>query len=133
MPTTPPAPGAHPACRRLRTERTAAGLSLQQLADISGIAAVVIGSYERGDRNARLRDTDRLLAPFGLEVVVRPIGADEPDAFQRGYDAAVAVVCQSLGVRATYDLGFPPGRPITPKPIQRAEPVGDDSTTETED
>jgi len=89
----------HPILRRLREERLAAGLSLTMFARKSGMTAAAIGSHERADRGITLAALIEHAAHFGLEPVLRPIGANDDDAYQRGHDAAVAKICKALGIR----------------------------------
>lgn len=44
----------------------------------TGIAGVVVGSYERGDRRVTLDRADQILAEFGLELAAVPKGYDLP-------------------------------------------------------
>ena len=105
--TPPPADRPpHPICVQLHIERMKAGLSLSQLSKLIGVPDVVIGSYERGDQRPNLQRLEPLVAHFGLEVVLRPIDADGPDAYQRGYDAAIAAACKAWGIHGTDDEDF---------------------------
>ena len=67
----------HPLADELRHFRRAAGLSLEALAKLTGVPAVVIGSYERGDRQPSLFTLDRLFAALGQEIAIRPAGSAE--------------------------------------------------------
>jgi transcriptional regulator with XRE-family HTH domain len=93
----------HPILRRLREERLAAGHSLTTFARKSGMTAASIGSHERGERAITLTALVEHAAHFGLEPVLRPIGAQEDDAYQRGYEDAVARICKALGIRTDDD------------------------------
>lgn len=59
----------------LRQLRNTTGLSLEQAAEKFGIAAVVIGSYERGDRHPTVDKLNRLLGCYGYEIAAVPLGA----------------------------------------------------------
>lgn len=63
----------HPVCVKLRELRKAANLSLTELQDRHGINAVLVGSYERGDRVPPLPKLDKLLAAYGYQLSVEPI------------------------------------------------------------
>lgn len=54
----------------LRELRRSSGLSLAQFQEKTGVPAVVMGSYERGDRKASLDRAEDLLAFFGKKIVV---------------------------------------------------------------
>lgn len=72
----PPATGTpHPICVLLRELRQAAGLSLGQIEEKFGIAAVVLGSYERGDREPPLRKLVHILSLYGYRLEAVPVGA----------------------------------------------------------
>lgn len=62
----------HPICRLMRDRRHAAGLSLGDVQRVYGIPAVVLGSYERGDRRPPLVMVDRILAIYGYRLTVVP-------------------------------------------------------------
>lgn len=62
----------HPVVAQLRELRKAAGLSLQQMERQHGIAAVVVGSYERGDRRPTVEAVQRLLDIYGHQLVAVP-------------------------------------------------------------
>jgi transcriptional regulator with XRE-family HTH domain len=62
----------HPVCKQLRDLRGASHLSLDQAAKRYGIAAVVLGSYERGDRNPPLRKLEEILNNYGYTLVAIP-------------------------------------------------------------
>lgn len=67
---------AHPLCAGIRAMRKAAGLSLAKFEDLSGIKAVVVGAYERGDRIPPLSKLDAIYRFFGYEIMAMPIGAN---------------------------------------------------------
>lgn len=67
---------------RLRRVRAAAGLSLAQAADKAGgdFPAVVLGSYERGDRNISVARLVRLCGLYGVSPAdVLPLTGAEQD------------------------------------------------------
>jgi transcriptional regulator with XRE-family HTH domain len=59
---------------RLRELRNARGLSLTGASARSGIPAVVIGSYERGDRTPTAGRLQKLLAIYGYALAVVAAG-----------------------------------------------------------
>ena len=65
----------HPLCAQLRLLRLAAGLSLNEIQRRHGIPPVVLGSYERGDREPSLRKVDALFGLYGYQLQAVPIGA----------------------------------------------------------
>lgn len=56
--------------RMLRDLRLEKYGSLAKMADATGIPAVVIGSYERGDRRPTIQRYNEILALFDLELGV---------------------------------------------------------------
>lgn len=62
----------HPVIAKLRELRRAAGLSLQQVERSHGIKAVVIGSYERGDRRPTIDSLQQVLDIYGYQLVAVP-------------------------------------------------------------
>lgn len=69
----------HPVCVELRRLRQARGLSLDAVATRTGITAVTIGSYERGDRSPVVEhegNLDKLLAFYGRRLTLAPAEAD---------------------------------------------------------
>jgi transcriptional regulator with XRE-family HTH domain len=64
----------HPLCSRLRELRRAAGLSLQEAEEHTGVHAVVLGSYERGDRNPPLNRIEEIFNKYGYTIEAVPIG-----------------------------------------------------------
>lgn len=65
----------HPITALFRELRQAAGLSLTDWEQLTHIPAVVMGSYERGDRQPTLGQTDNILRRFGHELAAVPVGA----------------------------------------------------------
>lgn len=63
----------HPVCEKMRELRKAAGLSLTDMEKRHGISAVMMGSYERGDRTPPLSKIDALLGMFGYTLAAVPI------------------------------------------------------------
>ncbi len=70
--TRPGKPGPHPLCTKLRDIRTAAGISLSEFERRYKIPAVVIGSYERGDRIPSIERLDAIYSIFGYRISVIP-------------------------------------------------------------
>ncbi len=66
----------HPLCVLLRRLRDASGKSLRQIEQKSGIPSVVLGAYERGDREPPLRKLDAALRTFGYAITAVPIDVD---------------------------------------------------------
>ena len=62
--------GAH-----LRELRKSCGLSLPKAAERAGMAHVVIGSDERGDRRPSIDQLARLYAAYGHEIIAVPVGS----------------------------------------------------------
>ncbi len=69
-------PEPHPLCVMVRNLRKAAGLSLAQFEARTGIPAVVVGAYERGDRVPPLSKLDAVLRSFGYRLAAIPIDAE---------------------------------------------------------
>jgi transcriptional regulator with XRE-family HTH domain len=65
----------HPLCVRLRELRRAAGMSLRDVEHRYHISAMVIGSYERGDRLPPLPKLDTLLQIYGHRLTTEPINS----------------------------------------------------------
>lgn len=67
-------PRVHPLCQQLRALRAAAGISLLRFEEKYGVSAVVLGSYERGDREPPLRKLDAIFGAYGYHLAAVPIG-----------------------------------------------------------
>lgn len=78
-PTAPPPPEpqtrhAHPLCRMLRDLRRARKRSLADIeAEYPWIRAIVLGSYERGDRTPPLDKLDAIFGIYGYKLAAVPI------------------------------------------------------------
>lgn len=66
----------HPICKQLKDLRMAARLSLTEAEKLLGVSAVVIGSYERGDRMPSLARIDAVLHGYGYRVAAVPVDFD---------------------------------------------------------
>lgn len=66
----------HPIAAHIRTMRVEQRLSLTALACLCGVPAVVIGSYERGDRQPSLHQLERIYRALGADLAVVPAGFD---------------------------------------------------------
>lgn len=62
----------HPVCGTLRQLRNAAGLSLNAAEQRFGISGIVLGSYERGDRNPPLTKIEEILNVYGYTLAAIP-------------------------------------------------------------
>lgn len=62
----------HPVCKQLRDLRKAARLSLPAFEDRFGIPGMVLGAYERGDRNPPLLKLEQILNCYGYTLVAIP-------------------------------------------------------------
>ena len=62
--------------RMLVQLRKQKGWSLHAAAAATGIQAITIGSYERGDRAVRVSRANEILAAYGYTLAVVPLGAD---------------------------------------------------------
>ncbi len=65
----------HPVCETLRKLRLASGLSLNQAENRLGVPAVVMGSYERGDRIPPITKVEQLLNQYGYTLAAIPNSA----------------------------------------------------------
>ncbi len=88
----------HPICALLRELRHKAGLSLTDVeAKSHGLhKAVVVGSYERGDRMPPLASADALLGFYRHQLTVVPLGAETGQY--------VIVHTDRRGVQRVYDI-----------------------------
>ncbi len=66
----------HVLCQQIRDLRRAAKLSLAQFEARSGIPAVVVGAYERGDRTPPLSKLDAIFGVFGYRLTAIPVDAN---------------------------------------------------------
>jgi transcriptional regulator with XRE-family HTH domain len=113
-------PGPHPVCLKLRELRRAAGLSLSQLQDRHGMNAVLVGSYERGDRQPPLVKLDALLHVFGYRLTAVPIGG-VTDHVRTPHDMIAELRSITAQLEKTYDVpSVPPAAPY-----QQRLPVSD--------
>jgi transcriptional regulator with XRE-family HTH domain len=62
----------HPICKQLRDFRKTAKMSLAEAEKRFGVSAIVLGSYERGDRNPPLRRLEEILNFYGYTVAAIP-------------------------------------------------------------
>jgi transcriptional regulator with XRE-family HTH domain len=60
----------------MRDLRFAAHLSLTEAEDAIGVSGIVIGSYERGDRQPPLAKIDTILKGYGYRLVAVPVDFD---------------------------------------------------------
>lgn len=67
----PPA-DPHPVCKQLRDLRKAARMSLPEAGTRLNISGLVLGSYERGDRNPPLMKLEEILNGYGYTLVAIP-------------------------------------------------------------
>lgn len=96
----------------LRRLRQQAGLSQAQTEALHGIDAVVVGSYERGDRQPPIGRADAALRAFGWKLAAVPADLDvdgvaaelaELRAFKRLVGAAVKAASESITIGDTLD------------------------------
>jgi transcriptional regulator with XRE-family HTH domain len=64
--------GLHPICKQMRDLRKAAGLSLTQAQHVVGVPDIVLGSYERGDRQPPLAKAVAILNGYGYTLAAIP-------------------------------------------------------------
>ncbi len=62
----------HPVCETMKKLRQATGLSLAQAEDRFKVPAVVLGSYERGDRMPPLIKAEHILNHYGYTLIAVP-------------------------------------------------------------
>lgn len=62
----------HPICKQMRDLRVAAGLSLAQAKEVVGLSDIVLGSYERGDRQPPLVKAESILNGYGYTLAAVP-------------------------------------------------------------
>ncbi len=74
MTSMPPAV-PHPICVKIRQLRKASGLTLADVERRHGVKAIVLASWERGDRHPSIEAVDAVLGFFGLHLAVMPINA----------------------------------------------------------
>ena len=53
---------------RLRMERTARGMSQEEMADLAGLHRTYVGSVERFERNVSIDSMERLAQALGLDI-----------------------------------------------------------------
>lgn len=63
----------HPVVQKLRDLRRASGLSLATIERDHNIRSVVVGAYERGDREPPLKKIDAMLSIYGYRLSIEPI------------------------------------------------------------
>lgn len=66
----------HPICGLLRELRLAAGMSLGNVETLHGMSAVVVGSYERGNREPPVGKLEKALNIYGYTLRAVPLGAE---------------------------------------------------------
>ena len=54
--------------QRIRNYRTAAGLSQEKLAELSGCHPTYIGQLERGEKNATIESVERIASALGISL-----------------------------------------------------------------
>lgn len=54
--------------RRIRNHRTAAGLSQEKLAELSGCHPTYIGQLERGEKNATIESIDKIATALNVSL-----------------------------------------------------------------
>lgn len=62
----------HPICQQIRSLRRACGHSLDDASALTGYPAVVLGSYERGDRRPSLAKVENILNAYGYTLTAVP-------------------------------------------------------------
>lgn len=66
----------HPVVKQMRDLRIAARISLAEAEDVVGVPAIVMGSYERGDRQPPLPKIDAILKGYGYRLAAVPVDFD---------------------------------------------------------
>jgi len=56
--------------QRLRAERSARGISQEQLADLAGLHRTYVGSVERAERNVSIDNIEQLASALDLDIAV---------------------------------------------------------------
>lgn len=103
----------HRICKLLRSLRTASGMSLAGVEKAYGVPAVVLGAYERGDREPPLRKLDHLLDCYGYELTAVP----KDETAVRLPEEAIAVL-RSLANQLEKQLDDLYAVPEEPAPVQ---------------
>ncbi len=67
-----------PLCSWLRQQREGRRWSLTKAEEMTGAKAVVIGSYERGDRTPAPQAVRHLAKVYGFELAMVPVGTTVP-------------------------------------------------------
>lgn len=96
----------HPLCAQLRELRQALGLSLIDVQKRYGLNAVLVGSYERGDRVPPLTKLDAVLGFYGYRLVAEPIG---PESVRRSSDMIAELRGIANQLEKTFDVSAVPG------------------------
>ncbi|GAB7044927.1 hypothetical protein [Catenuloplanes indicus] len=104
--TSPDVTGPDPIWVAFRDHRLAAGESLERLGARTNTPPIVIGSYERGDRQANLTRTRRLLhASYRLGLAIVPPGhAVTPAAVPSGVPTTASWLVRWHGDRVATGL-----------------------------
>lgn len=98
----------HPVCKTLRDLRNAAGLSLLSAERRFGISSIVLGSYERGDRNPPLTKIEQILNVYGYTLAAIPMEGHAP-RLPENIAAELRVIADHLeGKDAVPELSEPP-------------------------
>jgi transcriptional regulator with XRE-family HTH domain len=98
----PPAAQTVPWGRRLRERRERRGLSLRQVASLTGLSASFISGIERGMANPSVAALQKLTAAYGVSIVdlmevdLPPRGRLVRTANRQRYDPAAGVVMDQL-------------------------------------
>lgn len=92
---------SHEIFAQLRELRQATGLSLAQLEARTGHRAIVVGSWERGDRHPTVEALDELLRVYGRRLAIVPI--DEPGAPKVWTDDEMVSALRGIAARLEGD------------------------------